>query len=128
MAKPIFKTILIVVGLAYIANGLNMWFIPQYWYETVPGVSMMGPFNLHFVRDLAMAYAIMGAGLIYGLRNPSIAMFAALWPAAHAVYHICIFFMRSMPMDTIALTNLLLIQVPAWASLWAAYKIVKQAC
>lgn len=127
MGKPLFKSILIFVGLSYILNGFTMWFMPQYWYEAVPGVSMMGPFNLHFVRDLALAYGIMGAGLIYGLRNPSIAVFAALWPAAHAIYHICIFFMRGMPMDTIALVNLVLIQIPAWASLWAAYKMVKRA-
>lgn len=115
------RIILWLAGLAYIINALVMWFAPHFWYESVPGITMMGPFNLHFIRDIGLVYLVGGAGLIYGIRNPGIAVFAAIWPAFHAVYHIFIFFGRGAPIDIISTTNLLLIQIPAWASLWAAW-------
>ncbi|PHR92957.1 MAG: hypothetical protein COA69_06465 [Robiginitomaculum sp.] len=118
--KTVSKVILVLVGLGYLLNAAAMWFAPQYWYESVPGVSMMGPFNLHFIRDISFIYVLAGIGLIYGLRTASIAVYAAIWPAAHAVYHIVIFFDRGAPMDNVALANVLLIQMPAWASLGAA--------
>lgn len=120
MIKAVSKAILVLVGLSYILNAAAMWFAPQYWYESVPGVSMMGPFNLHFIRDISLIYVLAGIGLIYGLRTGSIAIYAAIWPAAHAIYHIVIFFERGASMDNVALANVLLIQIPAWAGLGAA--------
>ena len=52
---------LIAIAAFHYANGLVMWFAPHFWYETVPGVAMMGPFNLHFIRDIALVFG-MSAG------------------------------------------------------------------
>ena len=117
------RLILLIVGVLYIANGLTMWFAPQYWYDTTPGVAAMGPFNLHFIRDIALAYAVMGGGLLWGRRDVSVGMFACIWPALHAVYHIAIFFNRGMLIDIVSATNLFLIQIPAWASFWAVWRL-----
>lgn len=117
------KWILTVIGAIYALNALVMWFLPVWWYTTVPGITMMGPFNLHFVRDIGLVYLVSGLGLIYGARAPQVALFGSLWPALHAVFHAWIFVQRGMPMDLIAATNLVLIQFPAWLSLWSSVKL-----
>jgi hypothetical protein len=61
-----------VLGLGLIINGLAMLGLSASWYAAVPGVAMTGPFNPHFVRDIGVAYAVAGGGLIT----------CALWPAA----------------------------------------------
>lgn len=115
------RIVLSIIGLSYIINALVMWFAPHFWYETVPGIVEMGLYHKHLIRDVGLAYLVAGGGLIYGIRHPAIAVYAALWPALHALYHIAIFFDRGMALDSISATNLLLIQIPAWASLWAAW-------
>lgn len=82
--------------MSYILNALVMWFAPQFWYDTVPGITEMGLYHKHLIRDVGLAYGIMGAGLLWAGRNPSVAIFACLWPAAHALYHAAIFFGRGM--------------------------------
>ncbi|PHR57194.1 MAG: hypothetical protein COA43_12465 [Robiginitomaculum sp.] len=58
--------------------------------------------------------------------------FIYYWPAAHALFHIYIFTARGMPLDIVSATNIIAIQLPAWASLfpawaslWAAIKMHK---
>lgn len=117
------QLILILVGAIYALNALVMWFAPMWWYETVPGITMMGPFNLHFVRDIGLVYLVSGLGLIVGARQPAVALFACAWPGLHAVYHFAIFVARGMPVDAVSATNLILIQLPAWITLWAAWQL-----
>ncbi len=117
------KTILWVIGSIYTLNALVMWFAPMWWYETVPGITMMGPFNLHFVRDIGLVYLVAGVGLIYGTRAHQVAFFACLWPSLHALFHAWIFVQRGMPFDLVAATNLVLIQFPAWVSVWSATRL-----
>lgn len=120
------RFILWSVGISYMLNAGIMWFAPQFWYENVPGIVEMGLYHKHLIRDVGLGYLVAGVGLIYGcLRNPSIAIFAAIWPAFHAFYHIAIFFDRGMSIDAISATNLLLIQTPAWASLLSAFILRK---
>ena len=122
--------ILLLVGLAYGVNGLVMLFAPHFWYLTVPGIVEMGDYHRHLIRDVGLVYLIMGGGFLavvsMGREHHSareITLFACLWPSFHGVYHMVIFFDRGMPLDTIALTNFLLIQIPAWLSLWAAWSL-----
>lgn len=112
-------------GTIYVVNAFTMWFAPMWWYETVPGLTMMGPFNSHFVRDIGLIYLVSGLGLIYGARAPHVALFASLWPILHALFHAWIFVQRGMPLDLIAATNLILIQLPAWLCLWSALDRLK---
>lgn len=57
---------LIAIAAFHFANGLVMWFAPQFWYKAVPGVPMMGPFNLHFIRDIALIFGLSAGALAYG--------------------------------------------------------------
>jgi hypothetical protein len=83
---------LIVLGLIHVANGCYMLIDPAGWYELVPGVVGTGPFNLHFVQDIGLAFVASGAGLALGVgRAPWSAAFAlagATWPALHAGLHV----------------------------------------
>jgi len=118
---------LYVVGALAVLNGFAMWFAPMTWFETVPGVSMMGPFNLHFVRDIALVYAFSGGAMIWGAATNvgAIAIAGATWPALHALFHVSIWMGRGFAFDEIALVNLLGIQVPAWAGLLLAWRLHK---
>ena len=119
------KRLLSLVGALYIVNGLVMWFAPHWWYETVPGIVEMGLYHKHLIRDVGIVYIVAGFGQCLIKRSPAIALYATMWPALHALYHIAIFFDRGLKLDAIAATNLLLIQIPAWASLWAAWRLRK---
>jgi hypothetical protein len=100
----ILRVLLVVLGLLHIANGLHMLISPAGWYATIPGVTMTGPFNAHFILDIGMAYVASGAGLVLGARNsPNAAMLAvagATWPALHALIHIDGWLMHGFPADT----------------------------
>ncbi len=61
-----------VFGLANLANAAWMLADPAHWYATLPAaVPDTGPLNLHFVRDIGSAFAVMGGALLA----------AAVWPA-----------------------------------------------
>ena len=122
------RLFLIAIGLAYAVNGAIMWVWPHVWYDTVPGIAMLGPFNSHFVRDIGLIYMITGGVFAKGASGHSDALLiAALWPAAHALFHVWIWLTRGAPADLVMWTNLFLIQGPAWLGLWAVLQRRKAA-
>ncbi len=122
------KWLLVGLGAISIANGFYMWFAPQDWYDAVPGVAAMGPFNLHFVRDIALVFAFSGGAMIYGAVRamPAVAVTGTIWPCLHALFHIQIWMARGFPFDEVALVNLVGIQVPSWLALFAALQFLKK--
>ncbi len=86
----------IVLWLFSIISGFNaVWMLvaPQNWYHNLPAhVPDYGPLNTHFVRDIGIAFLIVGIGLAAAARNPvqrrSLVMFAALFYAGHALVHL----------------------------------------
>lgn len=120
---------LFLIAAAHFTNALIMWFAPHTWYETVPGVAMMGPFNPHFVRDIALAFGMSAAALAYGAAKSdrTAAVCGAIWPALHALFHVWIWAVhRGAPFDQIALVNLTGIQAPAWLALAAAFNFTRK--
>jgi hypothetical protein len=82
-----------VLGVFNAINGLIMLFDPAGWYSRVPGVPATGPFNLHFVQDVGLAFLASALGLL------ALAWRRNLWPAAlagsgflvfHALLHVWI--------------------------------------
>jgi hypothetical protein len=122
------RPILLLIAAVHFANALMMWFAPHTWYETVPGVAMMGPFNLHFVRDIALAFGMSSGALAYGALkfDRTAAVCGAAWPALHALFHIWIWFARGVPFDHVAFVNLTGIQIPAWLALAAALNFTRK--
>ncbi len=82
----------VLLGSAFLANGTYMLFAPEAWYWAVPGVPDTGPFNQHFVRDIAIVYLVSGAGFIAGVWLPALRpgawLFAACWHMGHALFHV----------------------------------------
>lgn len=76
-------------------NGINAIFMllaPRVWYAQVPGVTETGPYNSHFVTDIALAFAASSAGLALAGLRPSQAVAALLAPAVflggHGLFHL----------------------------------------
>lgn len=122
------RVLLFIIATLHVATAIFMWFAPQAWYDMTPGVAMMGPFNLHFIRDVALAFLMSGGVLAYGAwkHDKTAAVIGAIWPVLHAVFHIWIWVMRGLPFDRVALVNLMGIQLPAWLALLAAIKLSRQ--
>src|SRR3569832_1095055 len=100
----IVRMLLLLLGIIHIVNGLFMLIAPAEWYATVPGVTLTGPFNPHFILDIGMAFVASGAGLMLGARrNANAAILAcagATWPALHALIQIDGWLMHGFPADT----------------------------
>lgn len=111
------------VALLHAATAIWMWAWPQHWYDTIPGVPMMGPFNVHFIRDVALVFGLSAAALLIGLqrRDRTALLFGAAWPVLHGLFHVWIWLQRGTPADVVAAANLFGIQLPAWAALAAAW-------
>ena len=62
------RVILGLLGVLNLGNGLLILAAPHHWYESVPGVAATGPFNHHFVIDIALAYVASGAFMLAALR------------------------------------------------------------
>ena len=100
MAHPKLGRILTIIAvLALGSSGAFMLISPDGWYASVPGVPMTGPFNWHFVIDIGLAYLISAAGLlIAALRlNRALAVQAASWPVAHALFHLFLWAHHGVP-------------------------------
>ena len=76
------RTILFILAAWHDANGVLMLFAPEAWYAFVPDVTETGPANLHFIRDIGLAFVASAAGLVAatradGARVPT--MWSAVW-------------------------------------------------
>ncbi len=99
------RILLGLFGLLNLGNGLLMLAAPHLWYETVPGVVATGPFNHHFVIDIALAYVASGAFMLAGFSErrgaAAFALAGAAWPALHALFHILGWIADGFPADVI---------------------------
>jgi len=79
MTQPISRILAAVFALMMGGNGLAMLFAGLWWYGAVPGVTLTGPYNPHFVRDIGAAYLVVGVSLAVFAWRPR-----AAWPAVAA--------------------------------------------
>ena len=93
------RTATIGAGVLLGSSGAFMLFAPGLWYATVPGVPATGPFNGHFVIDVALAYLASAIGLVVaGVRTDRLlAGQAAAWPVAHAAFHLVLWMRHGLP-------------------------------
>lgn len=74
------------------ANGLWMFFAPETWFFTVPGVIETGSFNPHLVRDVGIAYMSSAIAIAWAARSPHLAfvlmIVASLFLGGHAILHV----------------------------------------
>lgn len=81
----------IAVATFFLANGAFMLVSPENWYWAVPGVPETGPYNQHFIRDIAFIYLVAGGAVAVGLFLPAqrvgLWSAAAAWHMSHAFFH-----------------------------------------
>jgi hypothetical protein len=86
------RGILILLGAFAAANGLWMLASPDGWYAAIPGVTVTGPNNHHFVSDIGLAYVTSGVGMGFAARataaSAAFALAGATWPLMHAGLHV----------------------------------------
>jgi hypothetical protein len=97
------RSLIALIGLANLLNGLAMIAGPAAWYQAVPGVGMTGPFNPHFVVDIGLAYCASGLAMLAPatrLRQAALlAVAGAAWPALHALFHIILLLSHGFPRE-----------------------------
>jgi len=69
------------------ANALFQLALPYNWYLAVPGVTLTGPYNPHFVRDIGMAYLAVVLGLGWYAWRPKQGWPAVVCAATFLVLH-----------------------------------------
>jgi len=116
--------VFIIAGISVI-TGFYVFFAPQRFYNMTPGVEMMGPFNIHFIRDVGLVFLASGGAMGWGAwkLNPPVAIAGATWPALHAVFHIQIWGARGFPFDSIFGFDLVAVIFPAFIGLLSAFKL-----
>jgi len=85
------RALLVIIGIYQAANGAVMLTAPEMWYSAVPGVPATGPANIHFIRDIGLAFLAAGAALLMAGRRPDdgrLIAVAAIFLGGHAIYHL----------------------------------------
>jgi hypothetical protein len=106
---------IMTLSLLFALNAAWMLASPASWYATVPGVAESGPLNTHFVRDVAMAYAVCAGGLLWMLANDGAwpaSMAGAAFLALHALIHVAEYFEGLPPLARIVADVVLIYSPP----------------
>jgi hypothetical protein len=125
-----------VFGIVMLTNGIAMLAVPLDWYWRVPGVAATGSFNQHFIRDIGLMYALIGASFLLGLKlragRAALWSLAAAWLASHALFHfwevaVGICGSEAIPRDFIGVTLPAIVAVLLAASAWRAQARMAEA-
>ena len=118
------KKIIIGLGLYYALIGIYMLFFPVHFYENTPGVSMMGPYNSHFIKDVSFAFLTSGFALQIGAFKSitSTIVVGALWPFMHALFHMAIWINRGFIIDHVTVSDFLAVIIPGFLAMILAIK------
>lgn len=84
------KILTFILAAVMALNGVYMFVDPPGWYAAVPGVPDTGPLNLHFVRDIGIAYLTAGAALVWSALGAGwrASALAAVFIGGHSLLHI----------------------------------------
>ncbi|MDX5366102.1 MAG: hypothetical protein LPK88_06625 [Alphaproteobacteria bacterium] len=89
---PLKTAALVLWAALWLGNALWMLADPASWYRGIDGVSNTGPFNVHFVRDIGVAYLTIGLMTAAAIRWPAAALpllgGVTLYLALHGLLHV----------------------------------------
>ena len=116
------RIVLLAVAGVWLLTGLYIFCAPQIFYRETPGLSLMGPFNVHFIRDVALAFLASAGAAAWGAwrRARAAALAGVAWPLLHALFHMQIWAHRGFPLDGILAFDLAAVIAPACIAAWAA--------
>lgn len=92
----------ILMAVLNTGNGIAMLAAPEAWYEElVPGVPNTGPMNVHFERDIGLAFLSFGLGMGWGAFNLQRAypvhVLATIFITGHGLFHVIEILRGSLP-------------------------------
>ena len=118
------RSLLIALGLYFFFTGVYIFVAPETFYEMTPGLAAMGPFNFHFIRDVAMTFLACGGGLTYAgwTHNRILAIASAAWPLMHGLFHLQIWVHRGLPFDFIWFVDAVGVIIPGLLAMGLALK------
>lgn len=114
----------ILLSVYFLLTGAYILTMPETFYRLTPGLDLMGPFNMHFIRDVALTFLVSGGAMLWGAikRNRVALICGAAWPFLHALYHCVIWWHRGFPFDHIWATDVAAVIVPGIAGICIAIK------
>ena len=101
----------------YLLTGLYIAVIPHVFYLNAPGALETGPYNMHFIRDVGFAFLTSAAAIGYGLyaREKPVMVFGSLWLLIHGLFHLTLWVIHGMQLDSAALIDAVVVSIPAIA-------------
>lgn len=117
------RLVLILLGLYQAANGIVMLAAPNFWYITVPGVTDTGPINVHFIRDIGLAFLAAGTALLMTARlgiSAALILPASVFLGGHALLHVAEMLTHGTTASA-ALRDFVLIVIPGLLPLYALW-------
>ena len=121
------KAGLLIFAFLYFLTGLFILIFPYKFYEMAPGVSETGPFNVHFIRDVALAFLASGSAIAWGVKNtkPVVCLFGVAWVALHGLFHIQMQLTRGLSLDFIAAFDVVGVIVPAALTVFLGFRFLE---
>lgn len=118
------RAVLLATGGLWAATGGAIFVDPRSFYDLTPGVAMMGPYNLHFIRDVGLGFLASGVITAAGAwrHDRRLVLAGSFWPFLHALFHIQIWSHRGFPLDAIAAFDAIAVIVPPWLAVALAWR------
>lgn len=125
MQRTFGRSLLIGIGLMWVATGVSIFADPHGFYDRTPGLAMMGPYSVHFIRDVGLAFVAAGVATAVGAwrSNRSLAFAGTGWPFLHALFHLQIWSHRGFPFDAIAAFDFIAVIAPAFLAVMLAARL-----
>ena len=111
----------------YLLTGLYIAVLPHDFYLNAPGAQATGPYNMHFIRDVGFAFLSSSVAIGYGIYSgvKPVMVFGALWLLIHGLFHLTLWIVHGMQLDSAAMIDMVVVSIPAVATfaLCARYKV-----
>ncbi|MBC7636398.1 MAG: hypothetical protein H7251_12425 [Acetobacteraceae bacterium] len=119
------RGVLLGIGLLWVATGVSIVADPPGFYDRTPGLVMMGPYSVHFIRDVGLAFIAAGTATVVGAwqYNRRLALAGAGWPFLHTLFHLQIWSHRGFPIDGIAAFDFIAVIAPAFLAVMLAARL-----
>ena len=113
-----------VIGALWVTTGVVLLVAPRIFYDVTPGVAMMGPYSVHFIRDVGLAFIASGAVTVAGARRSDrvLVLAGVAWPVLHALFHLQVWAHRGFPFDVIAAFDAVAVVLPAQLAMVLAWR------
>jgi len=102
----------------HLLTGLYIAVFPDAFYLNAPGAQETGPYNMHFMRDVGFAFLTSSLAIGYGIYAgvKPVMIFGALWLLIHGLFHLALWVVHGMQIDSAAAVDMVVVSMPAVAT------------